>query len=405
MKYKIEKNTVQETLIIPLYARKVCSELYPNLYRDETAVRLIDEIDYDFSEAEKNSRSLMQRFGSLEVAMRQNDLAFEVRDYLKSHPNAAVVNLGCGLDSTGTQVGHESDWRTASTKSAEEVFSEENGYELLFNDADNDSAVQLEAIRSFIQQGVDYIIVDPIVSTGWDSILTECEDAGIPVIVIDRTIDDSDKYVSWVGSDFKTEGLACGEWLKAYAEAKGISEINALVIEGSTGASATIGRTEGFKEIADREGWTILDSQNGDFTEAGGQEVMESYCQSYAGQFNVVICQNDNEAYGAMTAMDAAGVTYGVDGDVIIVSFDSNKPAVQHVLEGNMNATFECNPMAAPFVDEVIKQLEAGETPEKEIYMEESWFAAEDIVSEITVNGEAMPVIHVTQEVLDARPY
>ena len=101
MKHKIEKNTVQETLIIPLYARKVCSELYPNLYRDETAVRLIDEIDYDFSESEKKSRSLMQRFGSLEVGVRQNDLAFEVRDYLKSHPNAAVVNLGCGLDCTG----------------------------------------------------------------------------------------------------------------------------------------------------------------------------------------------------------------------------------------------------------------------------------------------------------------
>ena len=101
MKHKIEKNTVQETLIIPLYARKVCSELYPNLYRDETSIRLIDRIDYDFSEAEKNSRSPMQRFGSLEVAMRQNDLAWEVRDYLKTHPNAAVINLGCGLDSTG----------------------------------------------------------------------------------------------------------------------------------------------------------------------------------------------------------------------------------------------------------------------------------------------------------------
>ena len=101
MKYKIEKNTVQETLIIPLYARKVCSELYPDLYRDETAVRLVGEIDYDFSQAEKNARGLMQRFGSLEVAMRQNDLAFEVRDYLKDHPNGAVVNLGCGLDSTG----------------------------------------------------------------------------------------------------------------------------------------------------------------------------------------------------------------------------------------------------------------------------------------------------------------
>ena len=101
MKHKIEKNTVQETLIIPLFARKVCSELYPNLYRDETSIRLIDEIDYDFSEAERKSRSLMQRFGALEVAMRQNDLAWEVRDYLKSHPTAAVVNLGCGLDSTG----------------------------------------------------------------------------------------------------------------------------------------------------------------------------------------------------------------------------------------------------------------------------------------------------------------
>ena len=103
MKYKIEKNTVQETLILPLYARKVCSELYPSLYRDETAVQIINEIDYDFSEAEKNARSLMQRFGSLEVAMRQNDLAWEVRDYLKTHPNAAVVNLGCGLDFRATR--------------------------------------------------------------------------------------------------------------------------------------------------------------------------------------------------------------------------------------------------------------------------------------------------------------
>ena len=303
------------------------------------------------------------------------------------------------------QVGHESDWRTASTKSAQDVFSEANGYELSFVDCDNDSAAQLEAVRNFIQQGVDYIIIDPIVSTGWDAVLTECEDAGIPVIVIDRTIDDSDKYVSWVGSDFKVEGLACGEWLKAYAADKGITEINALVIEGSVGASATIGRTDGFKEIADREGWTILDSQSGDFTEAGGQEVMESYCQSYAGQFNVVICQNDNEAAGAMTAMDNAGVSYGVGGDVILVSFDANKPYVQMVMDGKINANFECNPMAAPTVAEIIQQLEAGETPEKEIYVTESWFAAEDNVSTITVNGEEQSMIHVTQEVLDGRPY
>ena len=101
MKYKIEKNTVQETLVIPLYGRKMCSERYPSLYRDETAIRLIDQLDYDFSTLEKKSGSLMQRFGFLEAAMRQNDLAFEVRDYLKTHPNAAVVSLGCGLDATG----------------------------------------------------------------------------------------------------------------------------------------------------------------------------------------------------------------------------------------------------------------------------------------------------------------
>ena len=303
------------------------------------------------------------------------------------------------------QVGHESDWRTASTKSAQDVFSAANGYDLSFVDCDNDSATQLEAVRSFIQQGVDYIIIDPIKSTGWDTVLTESDEAGIPVIVIDRTIDDSDKYTAWVGSDFKIEGLACGEWLKAHAENKGITEINALVIEGSVGASATIGRTDGFKEIADREGWTILDSQSGDFTEAGGQEVMESFCQSYKGQFNVVICQNDNEAAGAMTAMDQAGITYGVGGDVILVSFDANKPYVQMVCDGKINANFECNPMAAPTVSEIIQQLEAGETPEKDVYVTESWFAAEDNVTSITVNGEAQQVIHATQDVVDGRPY
>ena len=101
MKYKIEKNTVQETLIIPLYARKMCSELFPDLYCDETSARLIDKIDYDFSDAAKKSNSLMQKFGFLEVAMRQNDIAFEVQNYLKTHPYAAVVNLGCGLDNIG----------------------------------------------------------------------------------------------------------------------------------------------------------------------------------------------------------------------------------------------------------------------------------------------------------------
>ena len=301
------------------------------------------------------------------------------------------------------QVGHESDWRTASTQSCQDVFTEENGYELVFVDCDQDSAAQLEAVRGFIEQDVDYIIIDPIVSTGWDTVLGECEAAGIPVIVIDRTIDDSDNYAAWVGSNFKTEGLAAGEWLNAYAAERGIDISGILVIEGTTGSSAQLGRTEGFQEVADNYGWTILDSQDGDFTEAGGQEVMESYCQSYAGQFNVVVCQNDNEAFGAMTAMDAAGITYGVNGDVILISFDACSAGLEHVMAGNINADFECNPLAAPFVEEVIQQIEAGETPEKEVYMEEHWFTNGDVVPEFSVDGVAQEMTVVTQEVVDAQ--
>lgn len=301
------------------------------------------------------------------------------------------------------QVGHESDWRTASTKSCQDVFTEENGYELSFVDCDQDSAAQLEAVRSFIEQEVDYIIIDPIVSTGWDTVLGECEEAGIPVIVIDRTIDDSDKYAAWVGSDFKTEGLAAGEWLNAYAEAKGITELNVLVIEGTTGSSAQLGRTEGFKEVADNYGWTILDSQSGDFTEAGGQEVMESFCKSYEGQFNVVVCQNDNEAFGAMTAMDNAGVTYGVEGDVILISFDACTAGLEKVQVGSINADFECNPLAAPFVKDVIEQLEAGETPDKEVYMVEHWYTYDDTVASFEINGESQETTVVTDEVVEAQ--
>ena len=301
------------------------------------------------------------------------------------------------------QVGHESDWRTASTKSCQDVFSEANGYDLSFVDCDNDSAAQLEAVRSFIEQDVDYIIIDPIVSTGWDTVLTECEDAGIPVIVIDRTIDDSDKYTAWVGSNFKTEGLAAGEWLKAYAEEKGISEINYLTIAGSTGASAQIGRTEGFDEIAEANGWNKLDEQDGDFTEDGGQSIMESYCKSYEGKFNVVVCQNDNEAFGAMTAMDNAGITYGLDGDVILISFDACTAGLEQVKARKITADFECNPLAAPFVEEVIKDLEAGNSVEKEIYMEEHWYALTDAIVDFSIDGEAQTMTEVTDEVIDAQ--
>lgn len=332
----------------------------------------------------------------------------ELKTEATAESAAGEASGGSELITVGfAQVGHESDWRTASTNSVQAALSAENGIDLQFVDCDNDSAAQLEAVRNFIQQGVDYIVIDPIVSTGWDTVLTEADDAGIPVIVIDRTIDDSDKYVSWVGSEFTNEGLAAGAWLKAYAENKGISELNILEITGTTGSSAEIGRTTGFHKYIEENGWNLLDSQTGDFTQEGGQAVMESYCKSYNGKFNVVICQNDNEAFGAIDAMTAAGVSFGVDKDVILISFDACTAGLSEVLAGRINADFQCNPLQGPDCLNIIKKLEAGEQVEKKTFMAEPWYVAEDVLKEISFvnnSGQSVtePLVLVTQEVVDA---
>ena len=164
------------------------------------------------------------------------------------------------------------------------------------------------------------------------------------------------------------------------------------------GASATLGRTTGFNKIAEEHPeWKILDSQSGDFTQAGGQEVMESYLKSYAGQFNVVVCQNDNEAYGAMDAMDAAGVTYGVGGDVIIISFDATKEGLTRTLAGKINCNVECNPLQAAGVLDIIAKIQAGEEiPDVTIVPDEA-FVAPGITSALAQT--------MTQELLDGRAY
>ena len=294
------------------------------------------------------------------------------------------------------QVGHESDWRTANTQNFQEVFSEENGYELSFVDCDNDNAVQIEAVRTFITQELDYIILAPIQSAGWDTVLQEAQDAGIPVIVADREVDaDASMYDAWVGTNTTNEGITAGNWLAEYLDG---AEANNLVIEGTVGASAAIGRTNGFNSVAEQhEEWTILDSQSGDFTQEGGQAVMESYIKSYEGQFNVVVCQNDNEAYGAMDAMDAAGITYGVDGDVIIISFDATHDGLQYTLDGKINCNVECNPIQAEVVEGVIAQMVAGEEYAETTLVEDSAFVAPGIESEYATT--------MTQEILDGRAY
>ena len=294
------------------------------------------------------------------------------------------------------QVGHESDWRTANTQNYQDVFSAENGYDLTFVDADNDHAVQLEAVRSMIEADLDVIIIAPIQSSGWDVVLQEAQDAGIPVIIADREIDvDASLYTAWVGTNTENEGITAGQWLAEYLDG---ADANILVIEGSVGASAAIGRTNGFNSVAaEHDNWTIVDSQSGDFTQAGGQEVMESYIKSYSGQFNVVVCQNDNEAYGAMDAMDAAGITYGVGGDVILISFDAVHDGLQYTLDGKFNCDVECNPIQAETVEGVIKQILAGEEYEARTLVTDSAFCAPEKESSVATT--------MTQEILDGRKY
>ncbi len=293
------------------------------------------------------------------------------------------------------QVGHESDWRAACTQNYQDVFSAANGYELSFVDADNDNAAQIEAVRGFIQQELDYIIIAPIETAGWDTVLQEAQDAGIPVLIVDRSVDaDPSLYEAHIGCDMVAEGEMAANWLAEYLNGE---DANILVIEGSVGASATLGRTEGFNNIAkDHSEWNILDSQSGDFTQSGGQEVMESYIKSYK-DFNVVVCQNDNEAYGAMDAMDAAGITYGVGGDVTIISFDATHDGLQYTLDGKITCNVECNPLQAVFADQVIKTLQSGGTPDPETVVTDEAFVAPGVTSSLATT--------MTQEVLDGRAY
>lgn len=304
------------------------------------------------------------------------------------------------------QVGAESDWRTANTESFKSTFTEENGYKLIFDDAQQKQENQITAIRNFIQQEVDYIVLAPVTETGWDTVLQEAKDADIPVIIVDRMVDvsDDDLFTAWVGSDFELEGKKACAWLNAYAEAKGMKEVNIVDIQGTIGASAQIGRTKGLEDAAKEYGWNLLASQSGEFTQAKGQEVMESMLKQYD-NINVVYCENDNEAFGAIDAIEAAGKTVGPDGDILVMSFDSTNAGLTDTLSGKIILDTECNPLHGPRVEEIIKKLEAGETPDKLAYVDEEIFAHGADVASVTVDGKDYAVTEVTEDVISQRAY
>lgn len=331
--------------------------------------------------------------------------------------NVAAEEEGGDVITVGfSQVGAESDWRTANTESMQTTFSEENGYELIFSDAQQKQENQLTAIRNFIQQEVDYILLAPVTETGWDTVLQEAKDAGIPVIIVDRMVDVSDDslYTTWIGTDSLLEGRKAAEWLNAYATAKGIApeDLHIVDIQGTIGSTAQIGRSQGLEEGVEKYGWDLLEQQSGEFTQAKGQEVMESMLKKYD-NINVVYCENDNEAFGAIDAIEAAGKTVGTDiaaGEILVISFDTTNAGLTDVLNGKIACDVECNPLHGPRAEALIQALEAGEEVEKLNYVDEEIFAFDDTVASVTavnsLDEEAeYAVTPITQEIIDGRAY
>lgn len=315
-----------------------------------------------------------------------------------------------------SQVGAESDWRTANSESMKDTFSEANGYELIFDDAQQKQENQITAIRNFIQQEVDYILLAPVTETGWDTVLQEAKDADIPVIIVDRMVNVSDDslFTTWIGTDSLLEGRKASEWLNAYAEANGIaaSELNIVNIQGTIGSTAQIGRSKGLEEGVEKYGWNLLEQQTGEFTQAKGQEVMESMLKQHD-NINVVYCENDNEAFGAIDAIEAAGKKVGGDvknGEIMVISFDTTNAGLTDTLAGKITCDVECNPLHGPRAEELIKKLEAGETVEKLNYVDEEVFTYDDSVKSVTAKNSLdeeadYAVTQITQEILDKRAY
>jgi ABC-type sugar transport system substrate-binding protein len=271
------------------------------------------------------------------------------------------------------QTGSESGWRSANTESMKAAFSQENGFELIFNAADNDPAAQIAAVRSFINQGVDAIVIAPIVEDGWDDVLQEAKDAGIPVILEDRTVTASeDLYETWIGLDFKLEGQLAGEWA-----AENFTEPTRMVVlEGTTGSAPANDRAEGFDSAIEGTPIEKIDSQSGDFTRDGGKSVMEGFIQKYGVDgIDLVFAHNDDMGLGAIEAIEAAGAVPGED--IKIITIDAVHDGMQALADGKINYIVECNPLLGEKAAELVKKVLAGEDVPKRTIVEDKAFDQE----------------------------
>ncbi|WP_022900234.1 ABC transporter substrate-binding protein [Humibacter albus] len=276
------------------------------------------------------------------------------------------------------QVGAESSWRTANTKDIESAF-QHAGITLRFSDAEQQQANQIAAIRSYIQQRVSVIAFSPVVESGWDTVLQEAKAAGIPVILTDRAIstDDPSLYVTRLGSDFTKEGEKAGVWAKK--EFAAASSVKVLEIEGTTGSAPAIGRTKGFeKEIGDDSKFSIVDSQDGGFTRAGGEQVMEAQLKAHP-DVDLVYAQNDDMALGAIQAIEGAGERPGKQ--IKVISVDATHDGMEALAQGKINFIVECNPLLGDELVKLVKKVTAGKSVPRRIEPPERTFTQEQAIA------------------------
>lgn len=272
-----------------------------------------------------------------------------------------------------SQVGAESEWRTANTKSMQDAIKAA-GHELKFSDAQQKQENQIKAIRSFIAQKVDAIVFSPVVETGFETVLQEAKDAGIPVFLSDRSVDiqDDSLWVTFLGSDFVEEGEKAANWLvEETKDADG--DVNIVELQGTVGSAPAIDRKEGFESvIKDHPNLKIIKSQTGDFTRAKGKEVMEAFLKSEGDNIDVLYAHNDDMAIGAIQAIEEYGLKPGED--IKIIGVDAVRGAFEAMAAGKMNVTVECNPMFGPQMVELIEAHLAGEEIPKRVAVEESMY-------------------------------
>ncbi|MDN3240933.1 ABC transporter substrate-binding protein [Glycomyces tritici] len=282
------------------------------------------------------------------------------------------------------QVGAESAWRTANSKSIQDA-AEAAGHELKFNDAQQDQEKQIEAVRGFINQQVDVIVLAPVVETGWTDVLQEAEDAGIPVVLADRGVEaaDEDLYVTRLGSDFAEEGRKAGAWAaETFADDADGTKI--LELQGTTGSAPANDRKAGFFEVLDAEGlnYEIVDSQSGNFTAEEGKAVMETFITTHGlDGIDLLYAHNDEMGLGAIQAIEEAGKVPGTDIQIIIV--DGSTAGFQAGVDGKLNYIVECNPAFGPQLMEVLESVVAGDEVEKFTPVEEGVFDATQFEAEL----------------------